>query len=158
MSRRCCLNWAVVALGKVGPPAAKSIPRLIALWRSRNDRKWQWYCLRGHIAGTFGSMGPKAAPAVEFLVQQIKQCPGGRPAMTYTFANIGAPAVKPLAKLLTSGDDAGARKAAADILARLGQAAAPARPSLEKAARDESDESVRKAAAKALKAVPDPAG
>jgi HEAT repeat protein len=147
-------RWAVAALGKIGPPAAEAIPELIALWKSRNNRKWTWYCLRGHIAGTFSSMRKKAAPAVDFLVGQLENTPRARPSLNYTLAGIGAPAVKPLAELLQTSDDPGARKTAAGILGKIGKEAAGARSALKRAA-NAKDDAVRKAAEKALERIPE---
>jgi hypothetical protein len=102
-------------------------------------------------AHTLCRLGPKAAPSAPALRAALFDRQPPNTAALKALGRIGDAGTPILAEALTHPDRA-LRKAAADLLARKGPAAASAAPALRAALADE-DESVRRAAAHALRRI-----
>ncbi len=112
--------------------------------------------VRGRAAQSLSSFGRHAAPAAVALAAALPDLfEFGQREAVNALVNIGGPAASPAAGLLAH-KKAAVREQGADILRRIGPAAAAALPALVKAAGDRRSKTVRSTACHALGALGDP--
>jgi len=139
---------AADALGPVGADPDKAVPALLAMLKDEPERGG-----RLAVAGALGALGPAAASAIPALRELLRDDGGSGWRVAEAIGKIGGPdAVPALVEALESKDDS-VRYTAIKWLGNLGGAAASAAGALEKARKDDPQESNRKAAAGALKKI-----
>jgi HEAT repeat protein len=168
---------ALGLLADIGPLARDAVPDLdriarsddadlaalaaTALWKIAKDRRVaplrralkQRVLLNYHVFWTLAEMGKNAAPATPELLEALT-IPGSEFDAEKTLAAIGEPAVGPLIDLLEVHHDSKVRTRAANTLAEIGRAAAPAVPILRRLeALTDPDRSLSAAAHSALKKI-----
>jgi len=140
---------AVTILVKLGPKGAAAVPALVGVLKDA-DAGIRW---RACIA--LRQMGPEAKEAVTALVGLLADEDGDvRARAAQALGRIGPAAVPALAKALESGD-LRVRRAAAGLLGPLGVDAKSVRKALETMASSDADPGARRAAADALRQIPE---
>src|ERR1044072_5994884 len=146
---------ALIALGRIGPPAYPAIPALVGVFRrtyptiQENGQSYempQVYALKMFAGIALGKIGPRAIPEVIELLKDPNSVNCTHICMA--FPKIGAEAVPHLAELLQD-PQVGTRRCAAEAIGKFGTLGADAVPALSSALKD-SDENVRANAAFSL--------
>jgi HEAT repeat protein len=100
-------------------------------------------------APIFGAVGAAALPAAPFLVGGLAHAPRD---FEPPLLAVGAPAIPALVEALARGEEPALIARAAEVLGKMGTAAAAAVPALEKLL-DDPDDEVRREAAKVLRQI-----
>jgi HEAT repeat protein len=141
---------AIRAIGLIGPIAADdALPPVIAATEDEDEG------VTLQAVATLGEFGPLAVGGVPAMLAALWTGDGRKRAVAgVSLQRVGAAAVPSLIQTLTH-PSADVRVKVANVLGKMGNNAAEARPSLEPLVND-SDQSVREAAAEALKQIPTP--